>query len=74
MLDSNQNTVRIGVNAPKDVSVYREELYKEIKNANMCSNSVSANSMTELHDLIKERKQSFSNSNYEYLTNKLHHE
>lgn len=74
VLDSNQNTVRIGVNAPKDVSVYREELYKEIKNANMCSNSVSANSMTELHDLIKERKQSFSNSNYEYLTNKLHHE
>ena len=74
VLDSNQNTVRIGVNAPKDVSVYREELYKEIKNANMCSNSVSANSMTELHDLIKERKQSFSNYNYENLTNKLHHE
>ena len=74
VLDSNQNTVRIGVNAPKDVSVYREELYKEIKNANISSNSVSANSMTELHDLIKERKQSFSNSNYENLTNKLHHE
>ena len=35
VLDSNQNTVRIGVNAPKDVSVYREELYKEIKNANI---------------------------------------
>lgn len=74
VLDSNQNTVRIGVNAPKDVSVYREELYKEIKNANMSSNSVSANSMTVLHDLIKERKQSFTNSNYENLTNKLHHE
>ncbi len=73
VLDSNQNTVRIGVNAPKDVSVYREELYKEIKNANISSNSVSANSMTALHDLIKERKQSFSNSNYENLTNKLHH-
>ncbi len=72
VLDSNQNTVRIGVNAPKDVSVYREELYKEIKNANISSNSVSANSMTALHDLIKERKQSFSNSNYESLTNKLH--
>ena len=73
VLDSNQNTVRIGVNAPKNVSVYREELYKEIKNANISSNSVSANSMTALHDLIKERKQSFSNSNYENLTNKLQH-
>ena len=34
ILDSNQNSVRIGVNAPKDVTVYREELYREIKNAN----------------------------------------
>ena len=30
VLDSNQNTVRIGVYAPKNVSVYREELYREI--------------------------------------------
>lgn len=73
VLDSNQNTVRIGVNAPKNVSVYREELYKEIKTANISSNSVSANSMNVLHDLIKERKQTFTNSNYENLTNKLPH-
>ena len=31
VLDANQNTVRIGINAPQNVSVYREELYKEIK-------------------------------------------
>lgn len=73
VLDSNQNTVRIGINAPKNVSVYREELYKEIKTANICSNSVSTNSMTALHDLIKERKQSFTNSNYDNLTNKIPH-
>ncbi len=73
VLDSNQNTVRIGINAPKNVTVYREELYKEIKNANISSNSVSTNSMSELHDLIKERKQSFTNSNYENLINRLPH-
>ncbi len=72
VLDSNQNTVRIGVNAPKNVSVYREELYKEIKNANISSNDVSANSLSELHDLIKDRKNAFTTSNYESLTNKLH--
>ncbi len=74
VLDSNQNTVRIGVNAPKNVSVYREELYKEIKNANIISNNVSTNSMCQLHELIKERKNTFTSSNYDELTNKLHHE
>lgn len=72
VLDSNQNTVRIGVNAPKNVSVYREELYKEIKNANISSNDVSANSVSELHNLIKDRRNAFTTSNYENLTNKLH--
>lgn len=74
VLDSNQNTVRIGINAPKNVSVYREELYKEIKTANADSKDVSANSMSELHELIKGRNNSFSSSNYENLTNKLHRE
>lgn len=74
VLDSNQNTVRIGINAPKNVSVYREELYKEIKTANMSSKDVTKNTMSELHELIKERKQSYTNSNYDSLTNKIHHE
>lgn len=72
VLDSNQNTVRLGINAPKNVSVYREELYKEIKNANSDSKNVSANSMSELHNLIKDRNNTYSSTNYETLTNKLH--
>lgn len=72
VLDANQNTVRIGINAPKNVSVYREELYKEIKTANNDSQNVSQNSMSALHELIKDRKNSFVSSNYESLTNKLH--
>jgi len=28
------NQIRIGVNAPKDVSVHREEIYERIKNEN----------------------------------------
>lgn len=75
VLDSNQNSVRIGVNAPKNVSVYREELYREIKNSNINSNSASTNSIQELHNLLKKQTNSntnsFINSNFDKLTNKL---
>lgn len=75
VLDSNQNSVRIGINAPKNVTVYREELYKEIKNTNINSNSASTNSINELHELLKNQTtpyiNSFMNSNFEKLTNKL---
>ncbi len=73
VLDSNQNTVRIGINAPHNVSVYREELYKEIKSANKDSIKASENSMEELHNLLKDQKNSFTNANYDVFTNKLKH-
>ena len=75
VLDSNQNSVRIGINAPKNVTVYREELYKEIKSTNINSNSASTNSIKELHELLKNQTtpciNTFMNSNFEKLTNKL---
>ena len=71
VLDSNQNTVRIGVNAPKNVTVYREELYREIKNANISSKEVTEKSVKELHELIKDRKNNFSSSTYDSLPNKI---
>ena len=72
ILDANQNTVRIGVNAPKNVSVYREELYREIKNANADSNNVSQASVKQLHDLLKGNAHSaFSTTNFDKLTNKI---
>lgn len=74
VLDSNQNTVRLGINAPKNVSVYREELYKEIKTANKDSNDVSANSMNELQELMKDRKTAYTGLNLDNLTNKLENE
>lgn len=71
VLDSNQSSVRIGVNAPKDVTVYREELYREIKNTNICSKDASARSINELQNLMKKDGNLFSNSNFEKLIKKI---
>lgn len=34
ILESYKNSVKIGVNAPNDVQIYREEVYNEIKKSN----------------------------------------
>lgn len=52
IIDSNQSTVKIGVNAPKSVSVYREELYREIKSTNKISNTASFDALNELQSLV----------------------
>ena len=41
--------VRLGVCAPKNVTIYREELYKEIKKANQNSGDTSINAVSELN-------------------------
>lgn len=71
ILDANPNTVRIGVNAPKNVSVYREELYREIKSANINSNKVSTEEVTALQGLINKPAAAFSNPRFDKFTAKI---
>lgn len=71
VLDSNQNTVKLGINAPKNVSVYREELYREIKQSNITSQNVTENSINELAQLLKAPNNTSTDAIVQKLTNKI---
>ncbi len=71
VLDSNQNTVKLGINAPKNVTVYREELYREIKQNNIKSQDVTENSINELSELLINQRTNNPDSIVQKLTTKL---
>lgn len=53
ILETRGDSVKVGIKAPKDVSIYREEIYREIKNANVESGkSVSADDVDSAMDLL----------------------
>ncbi len=56
VVDSNSSSAKIGINAPKSVRVFREELYKEIKSANTNSNTASIDVLNELQSLLNTKE------------------
>lgn len=52
ILDNDFNNIKIGVNAPKDVSVYREEVYLEIKKENELSKLSNIDSLKVLEQNV----------------------
>ena len=60
ILESYKNTVKIGVNAPNNVQIYREEIYNEIKKANKQAQSIDIEAIsnfkpTQISKTIKKR-------------------
>lgn len=43
ILEAKGDSVKIGIQAPRNVSVYREEIYQEIKKANQQATQASSN-------------------------------
>lgn len=48
ILESYKNIVKIGVNAPSDVQIYREEVYNEIKKSNKQANKIDIDAIDSI--------------------------
>lgn len=53
ILDVQADKVKIGISAPKEVSIYREEVYVQIKASNQDASIKSATTLKSLESLIK---------------------
>ena len=56
ILESYKNSVKIGINAPNDVQIYREEVYNEIKKANKQANQIDIDAV----DMLKPKQMNSS--------------
>lgn len=52
ILESKFDSCKIAINAPKEVKIYREEVYKQIQLANKMSNTASVEAIDSLTSLI----------------------
>ncbi len=52
ILDSRFDICKIAINAPKDVKIYREEIYNQIQLSNKMSNKASADAIESLVSLV----------------------
>ena len=56
IIESRFDNCKIAINAPKDVKIYREELYKQIQFSNKMSNKASVDSINSLLSMTKEEE------------------
>jgi len=72
IIESSNNSVKIGINAPKNVSVYREEIYNEIKNINKTSNdAANFDAIDLLMDILKNPKTTTTSAKLNSVTTKV---
>lgn len=60
IVDARGDAIKLGINAPRDVKIYREEIYAEISKANKEANQ-QANNLV-LDDILKNVKPSSSSA------------
>lgn len=56
VLEVNGSAVKIGVKAPSDVHIYREEIYKEIQNINKQAQALDAKDVEKIAKDVKSVK------------------
>ena len=65
ILESYKNSVKIGVNAPSNVQIYREEIYNEIKKSNKQAIGFNVDAISDL------KPKQATNGNFDFMK-KLH--
>ena len=53
IVDIKGDQVKLGINAPRNVSIYRKEVYEEIQKENIEAAAMNAKSVNDLKDLFK---------------------
>ena len=53
VLEARGDVVRLGINAPRDVQVHREEVYKELKAANRAAASPNEDAVRAITEMLR---------------------
>ena len=56
IIEADSGIAKIGIEAPKEVPIYREELYKELKTTNKTSTTVGLDEISQLEKELKDVK------------------
>jgi len=56
VLDVSGEQVRLGVEAPQELAVYREEIYEQIRAENITATTVNPEAMQRLQEALDERE------------------
>jgi len=54
ILESKFDSCKIAINAPREVTIYREEVYKQIQFSNRMSNKTSIDALDSLTSIVEE--------------------
>ena len=57
LVEIKDTQVRLGIEAPRHISVHRQEVYERIRKANLASSEVAATDIMYASSILKDRKQ-----------------
>ena len=55
VLEISGDKVRLGISAPKEMNIYREEIYNQVKESNQDATTVTKDNLKSLKDILKKK-------------------